>query len=100
MQGHYPPICYPSSGCAIDGGAAHTWQTAGLSINGTEYVVTNPKGERTTIRNFFVLPNGKIARDMISVNAAVGAWFGALTVTDFVMVPVAPSSSVTVSFTE
>ena len=41
-----------------------------MSVDGTEYVITRPSGERTTIRNFFILPNGKIVRDMESVNAA------------------------------
>jgi hypothetical protein len=71
MQGHYPPICYPSGGCRIDPGTPQTWRaSASLSIDGTEYVVTRPGGERQTIRNFFVLPNGKIVRDRESVNAA------------------------------
>jgi exosortase len=71
MQGHYPPICYPSAGCRIDGGSPQTWQTAnGMSIDGTEYTITRPSGEQTIIRDFFVLPSGKIVRDMESVNAA------------------------------
>jgi hypothetical protein len=72
MQGHYPPICYPSSGCRIDGGSPQTWQAAaGLpGITGTEYVVDRPSGEQTIIRDFFILPSGKIAPDLDSVNAA------------------------------
>ena len=70
MQGHYPPICYPSSGCSMDSANAQIWHAGVLSVDGTEYVITRPSGERTTIRNFFILPNGKIVRDMESVNAA------------------------------
>ncbi len=70
MQGHYPPICYPSSGCSIDHGITQTWQAGSLSITGVEYVVTRPNSQILIIRNFFVLPNGKIVRDMDSVVAA------------------------------
>jgi hypothetical protein len=71
MQGHYPPICYPSGGCAIDRGSPQMWHVGPrLAIDGTEYVITRPGGERQTIRNFFVLPSGRIVRDMESVNAA------------------------------
>ena len=70
MQGHYPPICYPSSGCSIDPGITQTWQAGSLSITGVEYVVTRPSSQILIVRNFFVLPNGKIVRDMDSVVAA------------------------------
>jgi exosortase len=85
MQGHYPPVCYRSQGCGITlPGDAQDWKlgtrVAGgppvtpaadaPSIAGREYTVTWPGGQRMTIRNFFVLPNGKIARDMEGVNAA------------------------------
>ena len=72
MQGHYPPICYPSSGCSIDRGKPQSWRAGALSVAGTEYVVTwpRPDGSSSTIRNFFVLPSGKIVRDMDSVIAA------------------------------
>lgn len=70
MQGHYPPICYPSSGCSIDRGVTQTWQAGALSLTGVEYVVTRPNNQQLIIRNFFVLPNGKIVRDMESVVAA------------------------------
>ena len=86
MQGHYPPVCYRSLGCGITlPGDAQDWKlgtrvTGGPSVTpvaadmpsiaGREYTVTWPGGKRMTIRNFFVLPNGKIARDMEGVNAA------------------------------
>ena len=71
MQGHYPPVCYPSHGCTMPAGVRHEWPTgAALTVPGTEYSVTWPGGQRMTIRNFFVLPNGKIVADMESVNAA------------------------------
>jgi hypothetical protein len=71
MQGHYPPVCYPSHGCKMNiAGDAQTWKAADLSIPGTEYTVAFPTGERRIIRNFFVLPSGKIVPNMESVNAA------------------------------
>ena len=72
MQGHYPPICYPSGGCSITKGKSQTWKAGPLEIPGTEYVVTwpGPDNMSRTIRNFFVLPNGKMVRDMESVGAA------------------------------
>ena len=71
MQGHYPPVCYPSHGCKMNlPGEAQTWKAADLSISGTEYAVAFPSGERRIIRNFFVLPSGKIVADMEGVNAA------------------------------
>ena len=70
MQGHYPPVCYPSHGCQMDAGTHHDWSAGALIVPGTEYSVTWPTGQQMTIRNFFVLPNGKIVADMESVNAA------------------------------
>jgi hypothetical protein len=70
MQGHYPPICYPSAGCSIDKGKPQTWLAGALSVTGTEYVIVWPDKTNTTVRNFFVLPNGRIVRDMDSVIAA------------------------------
>jgi hypothetical protein len=70
MQGHYPPVCYPSRGCQIAVIGRGNWSAGGLTIPGTEYTVTWPNGQQTVIRNFFVLPNGRIVADMESVNAA------------------------------
>ena len=71
MQGHYPPICYPSHGCTMPlPGEAQLWRAGDLEFAGREYTVTLPSGYKQTIRNFFVLPSGKIERDMESVVAA------------------------------
>jgi Protein of unknown function (DUF3485) len=71
MQGHYPPVCYKSNGCDITlPGDALDWQVGDLTIHGREYRVTQVNGYQQMIRNFFVLPSGKLARDMESVIAA------------------------------
>lgn len=70
MQGHYPPVCYPSHGCQMPAGVRGEWKAGGMTVPGTEYTITWPTGYRQVIRNFFVLPNGRIAADMESVNAA------------------------------
>ncbi len=72
MQGHFPPICYRNAGCLINfPGDCATWRVGeGLEITGCEYGVTWPNGARQYIRDFFILPNGKIVPDMEGVNAA------------------------------
>ena len=75
MQGHYPPICYPSHGCQMPlPGNAEIWNVGNavktVQIPGREYQVTFPGGQQIAIRNFFVLPNGKMVRDMNDVTTA------------------------------
>jgi hypothetical protein len=73
MQGHYPPVCYPSNGCQMNlpGEARDSviqWPGRKIMVPSREYSVVFPGGRRRTIRNFFVMPNGQIVRDMESVN--------------------------------
>jgi hypothetical protein len=72
MQGHFPPICYPSSGCQIRtlGGVQQWTIRGGSTVPGMEYEVIRPDGRAFIVRDFFVLPNGKFATDMNSVMAA------------------------------
>jgi hypothetical protein len=75
MQGHYPPVCYPSHGCQMTlPGDAHNsvvpMAGRSLSIPSREYTVIFPGGQRRLIRNFFVMPNGSLVRDMESVSHA------------------------------
>jgi hypothetical protein len=70
MEGHYPRVCYPSSGCSIDLGAAKTWWAGGLEIPGREYTVNRPNGTTMFIRDFFILPDGRMVRDMEGVDAS------------------------------
>ena len=60
MQGHYPPVCYPSSGWAIDAGRPLLiGADSGGGLPATEYVVSWPHDRSVADRrvvNFFVLP--------------------------------------------
>lgn len=72
MQGHFPPICYPSSGCKIRSTSPvqHWSIRGGPTVPGIEYEVMRPDGGVFIVRDFFVLPNGKFATDMTSVMIA------------------------------
>ena len=78
MQGHYPPVCYPSAGWQIDAG---TPVVAGIGAHGvpaTEYVVTWPHDrgvQPVRIVNFFALPSdgAQYARDMGALEQAAHA---------------------------
>lgn len=71
LQGHFPPVCYASNGCAVRAmGTPQKWSAKGRQIPGIEYEITRPNKERFIVRDFFVLPNGKFAYDMDSVIAA------------------------------
>jgi len=70
MEGHYPRVCYPSTGCAIDAFHAVTWAAGGLEIPGCDYTIRRPNGTTMFVRDFFILPDGGMCRDMESVNAS------------------------------
>ena len=70
MIGHYPPVCYPAHGCEIPRTQLRHWTAGGIKFDGTEYEIVFPQGERRLIRNFFVLPDGRIVPDMAAVNRA------------------------------
>ena len=78
MVGHYPPICYPGQGWILQQASAQQWVVGDKVIPGTEYsfVGTIPASEdraaeKMTIRNFFVLPGGRMEKDMAGVDATV-----------------------------
>ena len=72
MQGHFPPVCYPSGGCRLRSlGEVQQWHLrGGAVVPGMEYEVIRPDGAAFIVRDFFVLPNGKYATDMATVMAA------------------------------
>jgi hypothetical protein len=77
MVGHYPEICYPSAGWNIDKAEAQDWHAGRLVIPGVEYTISQerptPRGPvriRRIVRDFFVLPDGTMARDMDAIRAA------------------------------
>jgi hypothetical protein len=70
MEGHYPRVCYPSSACNIDLAVLRTWSVDKLEIPGCEYTVRRPNGTIMIIRDFFILPDGRMCGDMTDVNAS------------------------------
>lgn len=77
MIGHWPPVCYKGQGWELPRTTPQTWSARGLSVPGTEYELTRtepgpngPRERKMIIRNFFVLPDGKIVGTMDGVNAA------------------------------
>ena len=80
MVGHYPPICYRAQGRQPEGfvgcnekpetGVQRDWQVGDLKIPGVEYRFTHRReGQfwRTTVYNFFVVPQKGFFRDMQGV---------------------------------
>ena len=75
MVGHFPPICYPSSGYeqVLSETEPRDWKVGGLTIPGMEYHfvrINEGRPERTIIYNFFVVPTRGLTRDMDGVKAA------------------------------
>lgn len=82
MVGHYPPICYRTSGKTPVLAEKRNWTVEGVTITGMEYQFTQRDvGQtiRTTVYNFFVVPDPEaglnevqrcIQRDMDSVRHA------------------------------
>jgi hypothetical protein len=62
MGGHYPPVCYPASGCVVVGdpkGRNVTWTVGGKTIVGKEYEFSHLEGAQTRtqiIDNLLILP--------------------------------------------
>lgn len=82
MAGHYPPICYPNSGWAMESGTVesgtnHTgvvdlW---GMKVPFAEYgfaLSSGANAQRLVIYNFFLLPGRRIVLGMDEVRAASG----------------------------
>ncbi|HZL36846.1 MAG TPA: hypothetical protein VFC78_16115 [Tepidisphaeraceae bacterium] len=73
MAGHYPPICYPSSGEPQVGRRPFHINAGGMWINGIEYTFTAVPGhgiDRKSVYNFFVVPGRGIVPDISGVRAA------------------------------
>lgn len=82
MLGHYPPICYRTSGMTPILTEQREWTVGGMRIGGTEYQFTQRevgRTVRTTVYNFFVVPDPNagpgqaqhcIKRDMDAVRQA------------------------------
>lgn len=75
MDGHFPPVCYPSRGYSLVGneGTPRDWQVADKKIQGMEYQFERRVGtrlERTTVYNFMILPQQGIRRDMKAITAS------------------------------
>jgi Protein of unknown function (DUF3485) len=78
MLGHYPPICYPSAGWKKVRAEEQDWRTSGMTIPGTEYEFTKPRGDdqmdHLIVRDFFVLPSGTLARDKDALEHAAKSY--------------------------
>lgn len=75
MAGHYPPICYPSSGEPEVGARRFHLTAGGIPITGMEYTFTAVPGHglvRKSVYNFFVVPGRGIVPDISDVRAAAG----------------------------
>lgn len=80
MNGHYPPICYPNSGWALDGQENSVLPF----VSGTDespqksrwYTFTKKRGsedeQQLLVYSFFVLPDGTTAVDLSTVSALAG----------------------------
>jgi len=71
LLGHYPPVCYVSSGWTQKSADPMDWQVDHLTIQGMEYEFQRSSFDRSTtmiIDNFMILPDGRIARDMDAVS--------------------------------
>jgi hypothetical protein len=59
MQGHYPPRCYPANGARQLQSIPRTWNIAGTTITGMEYLftqLTEGRNQDLRVYNFFVIP--------------------------------------------
>lgn len=73
LNGHYPPICYPSQGYTQQHVADADWSAGSMHIPGKAYRFSRLDGGRLwnlDVANFLVLPGGPIIRDMDGVTQA------------------------------
>jgi hypothetical protein len=73
MMGHYPPNCYPGNGWELKSQQAAIWNVKGLAIPGVEYFFKRQTGGQEltlTVRDFFILPNGKFYPEIASFGRA------------------------------
>jgi len=70
LVGHYPPVCYPSSGLTAGGAEPIDWTVGGVEIHAMRYRFTDARlstPSETIVDNFMVLPSGETGRDMESM---------------------------------
>ena len=70
MLGHYPPVCYPSSGFREVQRTSKHWEIGGEKFNGYEYDFTsNVPGQLqpVVVDDFMLLPTGQSVGDMDTV---------------------------------
>jgi len=77
MLGHYPPVCYKSTGWQMQSSTEQLWQTAGLEVAAMEYEFRQAFGptrvtRRVVIGNVLILPDGRYVRDMDLVKSMAG----------------------------
>ena len=71
LLGHYPPVCYRARGNTLVSSAERDWTVDGVTIQGTRYrfaVDGTFARSEMVVDNFMVLPDGRFARDMESVD--------------------------------
>jgi hypothetical protein len=72
LNGHYPPVCYPSSGFRKVAASSKDWDIDGLHIEGMIYTFSSARPEELStmiIYDFMILPDGSTCRDMDGVEA-------------------------------
>ncbi len=77
MQGHYPPLCYPSNGWTKVSSEQKDWRTGDMLIQGTQYQfsrIISRRPAETVIANFMILPDGTTARGIEAVNKAAASY--------------------------
>lgn len=73
LNGHFPPICYPSHGWKMVDTQPMKWQMRDVTVPGMEYHFTmsvDEQGPRKVVANFMILPDGSLVKDMKAVGAA------------------------------
>lgn len=75
MRGHYPPVCYPSSGyvdAQRESDEQVTLMAAGRAIPVQTYAFERMRDrtetERIRVFNAFILPEGRVSRDIDDIN--------------------------------
>lgn len=72
LLGHYPPVCYKSSGYTPVSSSPKDWQVDDLRLQGMLYEFSSTRPEQMNallVCNFMLLPSGQTCRDMDGVYA-------------------------------
>jgi Protein of unknown function (DUF3485) len=73
LEGHYPPVCYPSQGWSLQTSDPIDWQLPDMTVHGMEYMFVRGAFDSNSsmyVDDFMVLPGQGTARDMDAINAA------------------------------